>query len=238
MRTTWMLGALLLVGCRGEGKWDVTASGGEFAESGMTSDDFVDSCAAGFGAVEVNYQSVELFDEDGETGGGIDVPSPLDLAGTGPHTVGLVDVLEGSYDTFKMKLGTGTTPGVRLVGTLTCQAGTVDFDWSFDGPMAFTCDDASVDITNKGDDDTLFLVTPDAIFSPTASDVDPARQGLHLLALDADHNGDLTLDELEAVTGTEAGLTGVSADMRTHVTDRVRGMFVLDNGGTCSASGG
>ena len=230
----------LSTGCRGEGKWDLTATGGEAAETGLRSDAFIDACAATFGTVELAFQSVELIDEDGESGGGVDVPSPLDLAGEGPHTVGLIDVLEGEYDTLSIQLGTGTSPGVRLGGVLTCPAGTANFDWAFEGPIRLTCDGAGVSVANKGDEATLLSVTPDAVFSPTASDVDPTRAGLHILGLDDDFDGYVTLDELATATGDEAGLAAgsVTDDLRTHVTDRVLGMVAVDGGGRCAASGG
>ena len=233
------LASASLSACRGEGKWDLLASGGASAEDGLPSDAFADGCAASFDALELAFQSVELVDAEGGSGGGVDVPSLLDLTGTGPHTVGLIDVLEGDYDRLDIRLGTADLPAVRMQGVLTCATGTAYFDWSFAGPVRTACTGVEVGVDRKGETETLLQVQADTIFAPSSAEADPERQGRHLLGLDADHNGDLTLSELAVATGDSAGLApgAVPTDLRTHVTERVYGMLQVDDGPTCSSRG-
>jgi hypothetical protein len=235
-----LLGVAGFFGCRGEGTWEVTATGGRFAEQGMTTGDFDDQCAAVFQDLEVVFHSVDLRDEDGESGGGIEVASPLNLATDGPHTVGIIDVLEGDYDTFVVQLGDTTTPAFHLAGVLTCNTGTTNFDWTFEGPLRSTCETGGVSMDNKGDDSTAFVLYPEAIFATSSSGTSVSREGVHLLRSDLNVDGILTLDELEQVMGDDAGLEpgAVPTDLRTHVTEQVFNMVTVEGGSTCTMQAG
>lgn len=242
-RPEWLaLGSILLVvggtGCRGEGTWSVTATGGDYLQTGMGSEAFDDDCAAVFDRLELGFQSAELFDADGESGGGIEVPSPLDLTGDGPHTVGIIEVLEGEYDTMALQLGTGASPAIRISGVLTCSSGTADFDWSFEGPLRLSCDTDVVGIDNKGEDETLLVVTPDAVFAGSSPAEGAERRGLHLRASDSNLDGVITLQELAALTGPDVGLDTVPGDLRTYVTGLAENMVAVEGGSPCVGRGG
>jgi len=220
------------------GTWEVRATGGDVAASGLTTDGFADRCAAVFSSVELVFESIELRDDEGLSGGGIAVSSPVDLSREGPQTVGVLEVDGGEWDRFALELGAPSVPAVQLVGVLTCSTGTVGFDWTFDGPLRSSCDSGGVSIDNKGRDETLFVVSPESIFSVSDGDAGMMPAGLHLLEADDNVDGVLTLPELGQVSAEEAGLDSDSVDLRSHVTGQVQRMVSVEGGTTCLLEGG
>ncbi|MCB9692990.1 MAG: hypothetical protein H6736_14360, partial [Alphaproteobacteria bacterium] len=81
--------ALLLVGCGGEGSWEVETYGEPYIEQGIPASAFEDGCSARFSQFSVVITKSALVDGDGVELGGLEAPLTVDVHAPGPHPVGL-----------------------------------------------------------------------------------------------------------------------------------------------------
>lgn len=225
-----LLGAPLLGGCRGDGNWELRARGGEAASFGLGTDAFSDGCAAVFDSFVLHIEKADLIDEDGESGGGISLASSIDLVASDLIEVAVVPVLEGTYETVSLQLGSSDTPAVTVTGVVTCQSGTIALNLDFDGVRKLSCDADKLVIPNKDAGDTELNVAVEALFVEGADPTSSVLVGSPYIDADANHDGDLSRAELNALE-VEDGLLGEL------IEDRVDGLVRSEGGAVCARRG-
>ena len=230
MRTTVLAVGLLLVGCRGEGNWALRATGGEAATSGVNTTAFADGCAAVFETFELNILAAELIDEDGESAGGIELPARVDLVDAEVVDVAVVPVAAGGFESVALKLGSAELPAVSTTGFISCDSGTVAFDWSFVEQRQLACAASELSIPDKGEGSTELQVRVEALFVEGANPTSDVLWGEPFIEADTNHDGELRLLELE-----EVSVEGLPLDELMEV--RVDGLVRSEGGAVCTASG-
>lgn len=200
------VGLLLWVGCRGEGNWALTARGGDAASIGVGSDQFADGCAAVFQTFELNIEAAEPIDEEGESAGGIELPSRVDLVGADVVDVAVVPVVAGDFDSIFLELGSADTPAVSTTGFISCDSGTIAFDWAFLERRELSCAANQLSIPDKGEGSTQLKVRLEALFVDGSNPTSDVLWGEPFIAADADDDGELRLAELNDASVGGVGL--------------------------------
>ncbi len=207
------VGGALLGACRGEGNWELRIRGGEAASFGLGTDDFSDGCAAVFDSFVVHIEQAELIDEDGASGGGIRLPSRIDMVASDVIEVALVPVMEGTYETVALQLGSSDSPAITVSGVITCQSGTVELNLDFDGVRDLSCDADKLVISNKDAGDSELNVAVDVFFVDGGDPTSTVRVGTPYIDADANHDGRLSRAELNALE-VEEGVLGELIERR------------------------
>ncbi len=224
-------------GCHGEGSWTLLATIESDAEQGLRADLFADDCSAVFQQFQVHFASAQPIDDAGASGGDLGLASPAELSDVGPHVVAVIDILAGDYEKLDLTFGDEAAPALALEGLLTCSSGTVQFAWSVPGPLHATCDGVGLSIDKNGDGESLVAFPGTGVFSPVQGSVAPPLLGKAIIASDENHDGDVTMDELNAVALADAaggGYEGSAATLGELVDAQMRTLVRDESGQPCS----
>lgn len=228
------LAMLALSACAGEGDWTLTTWGEEYIEESIPSADFADGCEVVYDTFLVVDQDLALLDGDGQVAGEIPGALVFDMTQAGPHEVGTVTVPATHYDTVTWRIapaadlepGNATDDQVSRIsdlgasivaeGTVTCGDTTVSFSWDFDTDTLYECEPEDLTIPAGGNDETELTVHGDHLFYDGLENPDAEVRGQAIVDADADADGEVTMDELEAVSVAELGY---DVGSRSEVTD-------------------
>ncbi len=228
------IAALVLAGCAGgEGEWVVETWGEDYIEREIPAEAFADGCSATFDTFLVSLAARQLLDGDGAIVGELP-PIVEDLTVPGPSASGSATVPADHYSLVRMVVGAdpGAEPGtasadqvstlaaagasVLVEGTLRCPSGEVSFSWAFDDTTVYACEPPDLTIPAGGSDRTELTFHGDHLFYDALQDPEASVRGEPLIAADADGDGVLGLDELEAVSVPALGYdVGGYADVLT-----------------------
>jgi len=231
VRAPLLTASLLLVGCRGDGNWELLARGGDAASFGLGTSAFADGCAAVFDSFVLNIEAAELIDEDGESAGGIELASRVDLVDAEVVNVAVVPVLEGSFDSISLQLGGPDSAAVTTTGVITCDRGTVEFDWAFLETRKLSCAADQLTIPDKGDGTTELQVPVQTLFVEGANPTSEVLLGEPFIEADTNHDGEVLYIELDDVFVGAA----VLGDL---MEARVDGLVRSEGGAVCTRRGG
>lgn len=243
---------LLLTAC-GSGDWNTTTWGEEYIEQGIPSADFEDGCSAQYDRFVIVMDDVALIDGDDEPVAEQDDALVFDMALPGPHDVAHFDTRATFYDTarFAIRPATGAKAGnvteaeaeamagnsVHAVGSITCGADTVQFDWAFDTATTYLCAPDDLTIPSGGAATTEFTIHGDHLFYDGLENEDAVVRGQAIVDADADADGTVTLAELAAVPvaplGYRVGQYSDVTDMRQFVSFLTRTLGHVDGEGHC-----
>lgn len=255
LRGAVWLGLLGVAACGGEGTWDVEVYGEPFIEEGMPAEVFADGCSATFTTFDVVVAETALLDGDGAmvVSEGARV---FDLVTPGPHALTTLSAGSGFYDQVRFRIGPasdaeagniamaestlGTGDAMAASGTLTCGADTVTFDWAFQSDTSYLCGPEDLTIPAGGTDGTQLTVHGDHFFYDGLSNDDAEVRGQAIVDADADSDGEVTLDELAAVSvaplGYQVGPFAEVTDLRAFISNLTGSLGHVDGEGHCDVS--
>lgn len=205
MRATALALLLPLAACS-DASWTLEAWGEDFAERGIPAEAFADGCSATFTTASVHVTEVDLVDLGGAkvnaSGAGT-----IDLA-VGREVVASGLAAPGVYDAVHARVSPNGGDAVRLVGTIQCPTGSVDFDWSFAEDTTYICNPDALELAPGVDALHEFTVHFDHFFvdSLVDGDEEPELRAASLLSLDTDADGVLLQEELAGLAPHEVGL--------------------------------
>lgn len=193
---------IFLAGCGGgTGEWAVETWGEDYIEREIPSDAFADGCSVAYDSFVVTFAARELVDGNGDVVGSLPANEAFDVHEPGPTEMGAVDVPADHYDTVRVVVAPGEDGvSVHAVGTLTCGGESATFDWAFAESTTYVCAPPDLTIPAGGSDRTQLTVHGDHLFYDGLEDPDAAVRGQAILDADADANGEVTLEELDAVS--------------------------------------
>jgi len=228
---------LLIVACGGEGAWTVETWGEEYIEQAIPADVFADGCSVVYDAFVVSMAEVALFDGDGTRVGDLGGPAFYDMVVPGPTPMGEVGVPADHYSSVELLVASDPGPSVEVAGTLTCGAGSAHFQWAFDESTMYGCVPADLTIPPNASDSTQITIHGDHLFYDGLENQDATVRGAEILAADADADGEITLDELDAVSipalGYEVGQFSDVLTLRQFVSHLTRTIGHIDGEGEC-----
>jgi hypothetical protein len=223
----------------GSGEWVVQTWGEDYIESSIPADAFEDGCEAAYESFTVEITEAVLLDGDGEVAADAGAGS-FELTEPGPQEVGSAAATATHYDTARFAVAPKGGPSVRATGTLSCGGETVGFDWSFETATTYTCEPADLTVAKGGTAETELTIHGDHFFYDGLEDPDAGLQGLPILTADADADGMVSLEELEAVAvaplGHTVGQYSEVTDMRAFVTHLSQTLGHVDGEGHCQVA--
>jgi hypothetical protein len=228
---------LLLAACAGEGTWTVETWGEEYIEQGIPADVFADGCSVVYDEFVVSMASVELADGGGAVVGAFEDATSFDVVAPGPTPMGEIAVPADHYSSVRVEVAPVAAASVRVDGTLTCPTGSSRFRWTFAESTTYHCEPADLTIPAGGSDATQLTIHGDHLFYDGLENPDAAVRGTEILAADADADGEITLDELDAVSipalGFEVGQFSEVLTLRQFVSHLTGTLVHVDGEGEC-----
>lgn len=243
--------ALPLVAC-GKGDWAVETWGEEYIEQEIPAADFADGCSVAYDRFLVVFADIALEDGDGDVVAQHEPDTVVDVHEAGPHAIATLEVPADHYDAVRMQiapsdagegLNTDEVDGLEgasvwASGTLSCpDMDPVTFDWRFDTDTLYVCEPEELTIAGGGRGESQLTIHGDHLFYDGLSNPDAAVRGLAIAGADADMNGDVTLEELAAVSvaslGYDVGPYSDVTDLRVFVTFLTRTLGHIDGEGHC-----
>jgi hypothetical protein len=245
---------LALVACGGaEGTWTVETWGEEYIEQQIPADVFADGCSVVYDEFVVSMAKVALLDGNGEVVGDLGGPMLYDVVVAGPTAMGTANVPADHYSSVEVSVAPASDAAVATAtedqaaelagasvlaaGTLSCAAGEASFRWTFAESTTYACEPGDLTIPANGEDHTQVTVHGDHLFYDGLENADAAVRGEAILAADADADGEITLDELDAVSvpalGYEVGQYSDVLTLRQFVSHLSRTLAHIDGEGEC-----
>lgn len=223
--------AILAAACGGEGPFSFTLWGEDFVEAGIPADEFDDGCTATYDRFVVVVSDRQVLDE-GELVWESPEPRAYDLVLPGPTPMDQATLGTGTYTVVAATLAPAASPeaglvgeadladvaghALRVSGTVTCGAASVDFDWAFDETASYRCDVAPLEIAEGIDAITELTIHGDHLFYGTLGEAehDDGLLGQAIVDADTDADGIVTQAELEATPLAPLGYgTGSFSDV-------------------------
>ncbi len=225
----------VLTGC-GSATWQVTTWGEAYIEDGIPASAFDDGCSATFDTFTVQITEAALLDGDGAVVG--EAPGgSFALTEPGPQDVGSASVPARFYDTARFRIAPEGGASIHAVGSVTCGADTVAFDWSFTTDTTYVCAPEGLTLASGGTSTTELTVHGDHFFYDGLENADAAVRGQAIVDADADVDGTVTLAELAAVDvaplGYAVGQYSDVTDLAAFVTHLTRTLGHVDGEGHC-----
>jgi hypothetical protein len=232
------LSCLLLAACGGEGDWLVETWGEDYIEDTLPAEIFADGCSVTYDAFVVSFTGITLLDGEGEAMG--EVPAQvLDLTEPGPVQLGAVTVAADHYSSVRVVVGPAPDSGeaVRAEGTVACGGQSAHFAWAFDVETIYDCEPPDLTIPGGGSDTTQLTIHGDHLFYDGLVNADAEVRGQAILDADADADGEITPEELRAVSipalGYEVGEYSDVLDLYAFVEHLSRTIGHIDGEGEC-----
>lgn len=248
--------AALAAGCS-PATWTLDTWGEEYIEEGIPAAEFADGCSVVFDEFLVTLVDPALVDGGGEAVSDLPAATVWDVSAPGPHTIGTADVPATTYSRVDVTVapsasataGNATSDQVARMNTgpysllasgdLTCGADTVSFTWAFDESTHYACE-PELTLAGGGDGETEFTVHGDHLFYDALEDPDVSLRAQALVDAD-DGDGDLTLEELSAVSLASLGdydVGGASEvdDMAAFLAYLTTSVGHVDGEGHCTAT--
>lgn len=228
-----------LIACS-TGTWTVDTWGEDYIETGIPAAEFSDGCSVTFSSFEVEITEGQLLDGNGDAVADLE-PARVDLVPVGPHDLGSVEVPAGTYTTARFVIAPDASDSVHVAGELSCgegeEAETVAFDWSFSTTTTYLCEPDALTVPSAGEVTTELTVHGDHLFYDTLEADDAVLQGWPIVNADADADGSVTLDELEAVSlaplGYSVGQYSEVEDLAAFVRHLTQTVGHVDGEGHC-----
>ncbi|MEZ4235554.1 MAG: hypothetical protein R3F59_05200 [Myxococcota bacterium] len=228
---------LALSGCSSTGEWVVQTWGEAYIEQEIPADVFADGCAVTYDAFEVSTTAVQLVDGDGTVVG--ELPSAVyDLTEPGPVPMGRVAVPADHYSDVQLIVAPDDAgSSVRVDGTLACGGDQAHFAWAFDPSTTYACEPTDLTVPPGGEDTTEITIHGDHLWYDGLEAADAEVRGRAVLDADTDGDGEITLEELDAVSIPALGYTvGEYSDvltLRQFVSHLSRTIGHVDGEGEC-----
>ena len=198
--------ALTLLTACGEGTWLVETWGEEYIEDGIPTADFEDGCSATFLYFNVSVTEASLLDGDGEIiASALEEPVIIDLAATGPHSLGSTPAPRGSYTSARFVVAPHAGPAVSAAGTVTCDDTSVLFALGSGRTTTYTCEPDGLSIPSGGEGHTQLTIHGDHLFYDDLESPDALVRGRAFIDADTDHDGELSDAELQTASIPELG---------------------------------
>ena len=226
----------LSAGC-GSGDWVVTTWGEEYIEQGIPDSAFDDGCSLVYDTFDITLTEAALLDGDGEVAGEIEGTQVFHMTTIGVQDVGTAAVPATHYATARFTIAPDGGDAVAVAGNLTCGGATVAFDWAFDTDTTYLCEPEALTIPAGGEQGTELTIHGDHLFYDGLENADALLRGEAILAADADGDGEVTLDELDAVDvaslGYQVGQYSEEATLGDFVSFLTRTLGHVDGEGHC-----
>ncbi len=210
--TVVLLGAC---GGSGQGTLRVEIYGEDFIEQGIPASNFADGWSVHFdaflvclGAVEgagVRFDGTKIFD--------LTQPGPVEVASgpadSGPIALASYGIVPADSNAQNVNARTEDVQAmvqggysVYVVGTATRDASTIRFSWGFDSATRYENCHAVHEVPDGGVGVMQITVHGDHLFMDSLVEEEPSLRFQPIADADADGDGQVTADELEAVSGT------------------------------------
>ena len=188
-------------------------------------------------ADEIDAVFVKLdVDGNGEIEGEVSA-GRFDVTDPGPQQLGTTSVGSTFYDSARFVIAPADSDSVHAIGSLTCGADTVTFDWSFDTATTYVCEPEDLNIPSGGEASTQLTIHGDHFFYDGLEADDAVVRGQAIVDADANADGEVTLDELAEVDvasiGYAVGQYSDVTDLREFVTFLTRTLGHVDGEGHC-----
>ncbi len=193
-----------LAACGGTGDWDVETWGEDYSEQEIPASVFEDGCSVVYDRFEVAVLDVALLDGDGEVAGSI-AGGRFEMTDPGPQAVGNVAVPATHYSTARFVVSADDGASVEVAGTLTCGGASKTLDWSFTTATTYLCEPSDLTIPAGGEASTQLTIHGDHLFYDGLENPDALVRGQAIFDADADGDGVITQDELNAVSVATLG---------------------------------
>ncbi len=255
---TAVLALIPLVGCGGEGTWEVSTYGEPYIEEEIPAADFADGCSATFDTFQVLIAEAALIDGDGTAATSMADAQVFDVAKAGPHSVTTLDAPATFYDTARFRIAPASAAvggnvddseataladsgdSIWATGSLTCGAETKTFDWRFATATQYDCEPEDLTIPNGGTDSTELTVHGDHFFYDGLSNEDAEVRGQAVFDADADADGEVTQAELAMVDvaslGYQVGPFSEVTDLGAFIENLTQGLGHVDGEGHCNVT--
>ncbi len=208
---------LVLAACngKGEGTLRVEIYGEDFIEQGIAASDFADGWSVHFdaflvclGAVEgagTRFEGMRIFDLTRP--GPVEVVSgPADSGPIAPASYGVVpaDASAENVNARQEDVDAMVQGGysVYVVGTATRDASTIRFAWGFDSATRYENCHAAHEVPDGGEGTMQITIHGDHLFMDSLVEEEPSLRFQAIAEADADGDGQVTAEELQAVSGT------------------------------------
>jgi hypothetical protein len=245
-----------LGGCAaGTGTWSVETWGEEYIEDAIPAEVFEDGCSVVFDEFVVVLTGVSLLDGNGAVVGEVPPGRVYDLVQPGPTPLGEVSVRADHYASVEViiaptadaEAGTASSAqvdalrdagaSVKVRGSLACDADAITFDWTFDEATTYACEPTDLTIPAGGSDGTQITVHGDHLFYDGLENADAKVRGQTIIDADGDQDGQVTLEELDAVSipalGFDVGEFSDVLTLRQFVSHLTRTLAHIDGEGEC-----
>lgn len=231
----WMMMWTIAIGCS-SGTWTAEIWGEDYAAYGIPAEDFDDGCSASFSSVQVSVTQAELLNGDGEAVASLGA-QVYELVDPEPQTMGTEEVPGGSYDSARFQIAPTEGRSVHAVGTLSCGGESVAFDWRFAEASTYLCELEGLQLGGSEAALTQLTVHMDHLFYDGLANPEAALLGQAILEADADQDGQVTLEELEAVDiaplGYSVGPYAEVEDLGAFLSHLTRTLGHVDGEGHC-----
>ncbi len=249
-----LIPATLLAGCTGSGTWIVETWGEEYIEEQIPADAVSDGYSITYDEFLIVLGDVTLFDGNGDAVATLEGQQVFDMTRTGPHAVGQIEAPATYYDHVDVTVAPadGATAGnateeqvaamndgglsVAVRGTASLGGDDLDFDWQFATDTMYACE-PDLTIAAGGEGSTQVTIHGDHLFYNDLEDPDAVVTFSVLAGADADADGSITREELEAVdiatTGYGVGQYSEVTNLWQFVEHLTRTLGHIDGEGHC-----
>jgi hypothetical protein len=247
-----------LPACSGTGSWVVETWGEDYIEREIPAEAFADGCTVFYDTFLVSMAQRQLLDGDGDVVGALDPARVYDLTAPGPVAMGTVDVAADHYSHVRLVVAPDPDAeadtadaadldalldagaSVLVDGVIGCDGDQAHFRWTFDAETTYDCEPPDLTIPAGGEDDTQLTIHGDHLWYDGLENADAGLRGREKLDADADGDGEITLDELDAVSipalGYEVGEYGDVATLRDFLSHLTQTLGHIDGEGECRVS--
>ncbi len=230
----------------GSGTATFTAWGEEYIEEGIPADVFEDGWSVKFDSFLISLTGISVHDDAGK-GSELEGNWLLDLTQPGPHEIGSFDLAAKAWPlvgyavkpvTSKTEVHESATDddlvlmqdggySVYVSGTATDGTDTKTFAWGFTNGTEYSDCVAEIDgkelegliVANGGDEKVELTIHGDHFFYDDLASFDAVPRFAAMAAADADADGEVTLEELDAVPLVEIEEGTYGTGSASHVDD-------------------
>ncbi|MFT4622232.1 MAG: hypothetical protein ACI8PZ_000888 [Myxococcota bacterium] len=231
---------MILFGCaQAETTWSLDTWGELFIAEGIDDTVFVDGCSVTFDRFEVVVAKWSLDSTEGPLASS-DRATRRDLVQDEPQRIAQADLPSAAVERLTVVVDGGDGPSIAVAGVLTCGDATATFDWDLMEPASYDCDlggTLSMELAR-----TELTVHGDHLFYDDLADPDAVVRGLAFMDADADLDGRLTPEELQATpvqgTGYGVGPHGDVVTLWDFVQRAATTVGHVDGEGHCTVTAG
>ncbi len=224
----------------GQGAYTLTAYGEEFVEDKIPADE-TDGWEIEFSSLEITISDMSARNDDGES---IQVDDVFtvelteDSGGDGHILTTIDDAPAGRYDDLNYRIAPSDgNPAIFVEGTATKDSTTKTFSWTFDTDELYENCETDAMVTDGANGQSELTIHADHFFYDDLESSEPNVAFDLIASADADGDGQVTLEELEAVditgeTRYQVGSRDIT-DLRAFIEAQTRTLGHIDGEGHC-----